>query len=447
MYLGSIGTSRSDAAGSDAGRSPRGMGGRLLSALEAWFMAHSLMNKTKIAVWFGVGGLVTIAAVGLFGISRPAYGEFASIAIVAIGIVSTVLCLAAVRFLMQRIIVPFDAISQEMLRLAAGERTISNTELHRKDEIGTMARALEAYLAAALKNDDLQSRQQTAHDLRKSELLELADRFERNVADVTRTVVAAAQEVQDTATSLAEAAKHSRSQSAAVAASSRQASEGTTAAASATDQFSASITEISKQASQSAELAATASRSASATDRTIGALSASAEQIGQIVEVIQSIAQRTNLLALNASIEAARGGEAGRGFSVVASEVKELARQTTNSTEDVARLIGEMQASAHESVAALGDIESQVKRLEQSATLIATAVDEQSIASRELARNIDSSARGTEHVVEHLADMQQASVATDDAAAIMVGSAEKLEAQADALRGEVERFLADVRAG
>ena len=115
-------------------------------------------------------------------------------------------------------------------------------------------------------------------------------------------------------------------------------------------------------------------------DDTISTLAVSAEQVGQIVELIQSIAKRTNLLALNASIEAARGGEAGRGFAVVASEVKELAAQTSRATEEVAEQIRTMQNSTGASVGALRSIAEQIKELEGAAISIASAVDQQSVA-------------------------------------------------------------------
>jgi methyl-accepting chemotaxis protein len=182
-------------------------------------------------------------------------------------------------------------------------------------------------------------------------------------------------------------------------------------------------------------------------DETISALAASAEEVGQIVELIQTIAQRTNLLALNASIEAARGGEAGRGFAVVASEVKELAMQTSRATEKVAEQIRAMQSTTGASVKALRAIAGQVQDLESTAVSIATAVDQQSVAGRDLAQSIDLAARGTEKVSAHIEDVRQLSLSTGAAASQVLLSANELEAQASHLGDQVRGFLRTVRMG
>ena len=240
---------------------------------------------------------------------------------------------------------------------------------------------------------------------------------------------------------MAEAAERGAGQTSRVAQAMAEASSGVTAAAAASDEFAMSIGEISRQAAQSAELAREATGATQKANDTISALSKTAEEIGQVVELISTIAQRTNLLALNASIEAARGGEAGRGFAVVASEVKELAAQTGPATEQVARQLQAIQDSTGASVGALHAVAEQVQQLESTAISIASAVDQQSVAGQELARNIDLAARGTSEVRSNVEQIRETALSTGAAASQVLSSATEREGQAATLREQVARVL------
>ena len=301
------------------------------------------------------------------------------------------------------------------------------------------------FLKSGHKLDELFDSRKRAATLREEELMRMAREFENGVADVVSGVATASSQLNATASSMATTAEQAAQRSNQVASSMDQASQGVTAAAAASDEFAMSIGEISRQAAHSAELARKASDAASGADDTISALAASAEQVGRIVELIQSIAQRTNLLALNASIEAARGGEAGRGFAVVASEVKDLAAQTSRATEDISRQIHGMQDTTDASVGALRAIAGQIKELESTAVSIASAVDQQSVAGRDLARSIDLAARSTDEVSGHIDEVRQTSLATGYAASEVLNSASELEGQASALNSRVEAFLTHVR--
>ncbi len=385
--------------------------------------------------------------------------------VIALVTLAFVFLIGGLRYLSTDLGSKFSEIGDGMNKLAQGNADFEIEGADRADEIGDMVRALEVFKRAngrLIRNakereerhkieQEQEAERQREKEAREAEaremLHQLANRFERNVGEIVGGVAAASTQLKSTAGSMATAADQSSDQSSIVARFMSEASNGVTAAAAASDEFAMSIGEISRQAASSAELARKASDSAQEADSTISNLSVSAEEVGNIVELIQSIARRTNLLALNASIEAARGGEAGRGFAVVASEVKELAAQTSRATEEVAKKIRTMQSSTGNSVAALRSIGTQIEQLEATAISIASAVDQQSVAGQDLARSIDLAARSTDEVSGNVAEVRESALATGAAASQVLGSATELENQSTTLNEKVGEFLRHVREG
>jgi methyl-accepting chemotaxis protein len=422
-----------------------------------WFVRGPIAQKMR-ALW-GASALITLTlagftAIGLVTISGNATAVdggsvvpgWLGVGLVLLGGAGIANAVLGQRLVRSEIVKPIESVSAAMAELANGNREVFVPESDRQDEIGEMARALVVIKKAANKFDRMRTERDTEHDTQSQKLRELADRFEREISEVVGGVAAASSQLQVTASSMASAAEQSSLQTSEVSSSLGEASAGVTAAAAASDEFAMSIGEISRQASTSAELARKATNAATDADKTISELSESAMQVGKIVEMISTIAQRTNLLALNASIEAARGGEAGRGFAVVASEVKELATQTGKATEEVSAQIRSIQETTTASVEALRSIAQQIEQLESTAVSIAAAVDQQSVAGQDLARSIDRAARSTEEVSSNISQVRETSLTTGAAATQVLTSSTELEQQAAVLKSQVHEFLNHVRA-
>ena len=178
---------------------------------------------------------------------------------------------------------------------------------------------------------------------------------------------------------------------------------------------------------------------------TVRDLSNSAQKIGEVVGLIYDIAEQTNLLALNATIEAARAGEAGKGFAVVASEVKNLASQTAKATEEVSEQITAMQAVTGETVKAIEEIGGVISSLGKTATSIASAVEEQSASTQEISRNAQQAADGTTDISENIISVQTAAGITGESAGQVLAAAGGLSEEAEVLRAKVDEFLAEIR--
>jgi methyl-accepting chemotaxis protein len=140
-----------------------------------------------------------------------------------------------------------------------------------------------------------------------------------------------------------------------------------------------SVDEISRSVNKTASIARSVKTDTDSAQEIVRNLSTNSESIGKVIGVIQDLAEQTNLLALNAAIEAARAGEAGRGFSVVANEVKALANQTASATDDIRTNVTEIQASIDNVVHAIGNIATEIGSVSENTSSIATAVEEQSV--------------------------------------------------------------------
>ena len=285
-----------------------------------------------------------------------------------------------------------------------------------------------------------------AREEKQRAMAQLASEFEANVGSIVNTVSSAANEMQATAASMASTAEETSRQSASVAAASEQASASVQTVASAAEELSSSVGEISRQVNSSSAIAAKAAAESQRSNTLVKGLADAAEKVGTVTSLIKEIASQTNLLALNATIEAARAGEAGRGFAVVAFEVKSLANQTGKATEEISAQIAAMQSATRDTVTAIQSIGATIGQINEIATTIAAAVEEQGAATQEIARHVQQVAAGTKEMSSNIAGVTQAAGETGAASSQVLSAAGELSRQGEQLRGHVDQFLVAVRA-
>jgi methyl-accepting chemotaxis protein len=344
---------------------------------------------------------------------------------------------------------PLAAITAVMNRLSGGEIDVTIPGSERRDELGTMASAVDVFRrsmieARGMREAQEASKQQT--ELEKKALQrQMADRFEADVKSVVAAVAQATADMQRAAGEITTSVGGTSQRAAAAAAASDEASASVNAVAAATEELASSVAEIGRQVTHSSQVADSAVVKAGQTTEMVSSLASAAEKIGDVLRLIGAIASQTNLLALNATIEAARAGEAGRGFAVVASEVKELANQTAKATEEIAGQVAAIQAATGDCVTAIGGISNTIREISGIATTIAAAVEEQDSATREIARSVQQAATGTSEVSVNVTGASQSADQSRTLANNVATATGQLSQQADALSRSVDTFLAGLR--
>ncbi|SFG79291.1 methyl-accepting chemotaxis protein [Methylobacterium gossipiicola] len=379
--------------------------------------------------------------------SRSEVMKALRIVTILIGLAVAALALYTV---LRGVLAPLGAITQMMRRLADGDVAQPVPGLGRGDEIGGMAASVQVFKDNMIRTRQLEEEtalaRASAEAQRKAGMRDMADRFEQAVGGIVGLVSSSATELQATAQQMTATAQQTASQSGTVAAAAEEAATNVNTVAAAAEELGASVQEIGRQVTGSAELAQAAVGDADQTTALVQALSQSSARIGEMVGMISGIASQTNLLALNATIEAARAGEAGRGFAVVAAEVKSLAEQTAKATEEIRHQIGQIQGVTGQAVTAIGGITGRIREIDDVATSIAAAVEQQGAATQEIVRNVAQASAGTHAVTGNIAGVAQASEETGVAAGQVLAAASELSRQSEHLGVEVQRFLATVRA-
>jgi methyl-accepting chemotaxis protein len=254
------------------------------------------------------------------------------------------------------------------------------------------------------------------------------------------TIADASTRLSDASSTMTTAAEKTSTQASAASSAGQQVNANVTMVATAIEELTVSIREIALSASRASEVAGRAAEIASVASGNILRLETSSAEIGQVVNLITSIAAQTKLLALNATIEAARAGAAGKGFGVVADEVKDLAAETAQATEDISRRIGAIQADSRDAIESIAKVQQIVIEIDQIQGSIATSVEEQSVVVGEVAKSIAEAATGTAEIARNVSGVAEAAQDTTSGATQNMASVDQLNQMSARLEATLRLF-------
>ncbi len=319
----------------------------------------------------------------------------------------SILCVAAALvllwFMAAGIVRPLTNVADMLKDISEGEGDLTKRlEIKSRDEVG---------LVAGYFNNFMEKLQGIIRDVAgNAETLSISS---RELSNISENMSSGSEYTSGKANTVATAAEEMSANMNSVAAASEQASTNIGMVASAAEEMTATINEIAQNSEKARGITGNAVSQAKAASEKIDELGTAAKDIGKVTEAITEISEQTNLLALNATIEAARAGEAGKGFAVVANEIKELARQTADATQDIKGKIAGVQGSTSGATEQVDEISKVINDVNNIVSTIATAVEEQSVTTKEIAGNVTQAASGIQEVTENVS---QSSSVTEEIA-------------------------------
>ncbi|WP_407519020.1 methyl-accepting chemotaxis protein [Methylobacterium oryzisoli] len=374
---------------------------------------------------------------------HAAYAATMRTTTLAAGLIALLVCVAA-GLVAMRMFRPLADISARVAGLAAGDLDSPIRHTGRGDEIGAVAKALEDLRGVSRRAKALEEERSVdaeADGRRRVTLDEAIGAFRQQVSSLLASLAASSAGLRERAGEMAQISSGTREVIATASGRSQATSSNVATVADATRELSGSVAEIDQQLGRAKETAEVALRDAETADSRMGTLVEATQRIGHVVDLINSIAGQTNLLALNATIEAARAGAAGKGFTVVATEVKALAVQTGRATEEISAQIATVQASMSGAVEAIGAMRERVRQISETTVGIATAVVEQGAATREIARAVSEAADGTRDLALDFSTVTDAADRTARSAADVTETVTAVSGVASRLEAEVDHFL------
>ena len=311
---------------------------------------------------------------------------------------------------------PIVEASHLVNKMANGD--FSNTlETTLEDEVGSMINSLE----------NMRIRLKTT----LTEVIDgikTLDYSSSDLASVAKTISHGSQSTSEKSNTLAAAAEEMTTNLNAVAAAMEQTSTNTAEVVSATEEMSTTFHQISEDSGRAKFIVQEAVKQAENASSSMSKLGQAGQEIGKVTETITEISAQTNLLALNATIEAARAGESGKGFAVVANEIKELAQQTAKATHDIKSKIEEVQSTTKTSVAQIDAVMQVINSIDEIFNTVATAVQDQSNATKQITVNLNQASSGIQEVNENVAQSSTVSQEiTEDITSVSLSAKELAE--------------------
>ena len=314
----------------------------------------------------------------------------------------------------------------------------------RRDEIGAFAQALIQHFQLVQGQQQLAAQQQQGLSdrlARQEDFRRESVSFQARIAEIVQRLEDHAGRMSAASGNLVTISSEADARAAASAQSTQRVSGHVDVVASSIRDIAKTLTEVVGEAERTSEVAAAARSLVAAAKNDVGALTEAARTIEPVIGLIEDVANQTNLLALNATIEAARAGEMGRGFGVVAHEVKQLATRTARATEEVRSGLHGISAASARIVERVAKLVDSIEQVDAVAAAIADSMRRQDSTSQTITSNTGRAANDVREVAAAVKDVAAIITDTKQAADLVTRASADLGQQAADLKSAVVRFI------